>query len=179
MCVTMKDASPSQNNDHHPVTNYELTKVTKNCKTQIANIQVKYNGNNHSDEDVQSDKARDNIHKHEASSKTQRPKSYRIKRTGFPLVKPDAIRHHDTVVKCTPSEGSHTTSLIKGVPQPPCPTVRYTSGDAYLHSDSSSTLSSAWDIQMELQNENSETDKAPVAQFRRWLKDMEFSLTVL
>ena len=183
----MKDANPPQNNDHRQVTNDQLPRVTKNLKTQNLKTQnpenqVKYNGNNYSEEDiVQSDKAKDNIQNDDASSKTQLPNSYKpsINRTDFPLVKAYAIRHYDTVVKCRPSEGSHTTSLMAGVLQPPYPTARYTAGDAYLHSDSSSTLSSAWDIQLELQNENSETDKAPLAQFRRLLKDMEFSLTVL
>ena len=177
----MKDASPPQNNDHQQETNDYLPRVTNNCKTQNPKIEVKYNGNNDSEEDVKSDKTKDNIQKRDASSKTQLRKSYKpsIKRTDFPIVKPDAIRHHDTVVKCTPSKVTHTTSLIRGVPQPACPTVRYTTGDGYLHSDSSSTLSSAWDIELDLETENSEQDKAPLAQFRRWHKDMKFCLIVL
>ena len=137
MCVTMKDANPPQNNDHRQVTNDQLPRVTKYCKTQNPENQVKYNGNNYSEEDiVQSDKAKDNIQNYDAFSKTQLPNSYKtsINRTDFPLVKADAIIHHDTVVKCTPSDVTHSTSLIKGVPHPPCLTVRYTTGEGYLHS---------------------------------------------
>ena len=129
MCVTMKDANPPQNNDHRQVTNDQLPRVTKNCKTQNPENQVKYNGNNYTEEDiVQSDTAKDNIQNYDASSKTKLPNSYKpsMNRTDFPLVKADAIRHHDTVVKCSPSEGSHTTSLMACVLQPPYQTARYT-----------------------------------------------------
>jgi hypothetical protein len=153
MCVTMKDANLPQSNDHHQETKEELPRVTTNCKTQNPEIKAKYNANNNSEEDDQSKKAKDNIQKHDASLKTKLPKSYKpsIKRT----VKPDAIRHHDTVAKCTGSEVTHTTSLMSGVPQPPCPTVRHTAGEKYLQSDSSSTLSYAWDIELDLEDESS------------------------
>jgi hypothetical protein len=95
-----------------------------------------------------------------------------MQRTGFSITKFDAIRHHDTVAKSTTSEVTHTTSLMAGVPQPHCRTVRYTVGEKYLYIDSFSTLSSACDIELDLENENSQTDKAPLAQFRRWLTDM-------
>ena len=170
----MKDANLPQNNDHNRLTNDELSTVTKNGKTINSNIQVPDSGNHSSKEDVQREKPQDNIQKHDAPLKTKYSKSYkpRFNRTDFPLVKYDAIRHHDTVVKCKPSDVNHTTSLLQSIPQLFCPTVRYTAGEKYLHSDSSSTLSSAWDIELDLENENSEPDKAPLAQFRRWDKDI-------
>ena len=114
MCVTMKDASPPQNNDHQQETNDYLPRVTNNCKTQNPKIEVKYNGNNDSEEDVKSDKTKDNIQKRDASSKTQLRKSYKpsIKRTDFPIVKPDAITHYYILVKCIKSDVTHVIVFI-------------------------------------------------------------------
>jgi hypothetical protein len=172
----MKDANLPENKDHNRVTNDESSNVIKNHKAFDSNIQVHDSGNHSTAEDVQSEKSQDNIQKHAAPLKTKYTKSYkpRFKRTDFPLVKYDEITQHDTVVKCKPSDVNHTTSLIESIPQPFFPTVRYTAGEKYLHSDSSSTLSSAWDIELDLGNENSEQDKAPLAQFRRWHKDFQF-----
>ena len=172
----MEVAKFPQNNNHNRVANDDLSTVTKNGKAINFNIQVHVSGNHSSEEDVQSEKSHDNIQKHDVSMKTKHSKSYktRFKRTDFPLVKNDSIRHHDMVVKCNPSDVNPTTSLIQSIPQPFCPTGRNTAGEKYLHSDSSSTLSSAWDIELDLENKNSEQDKAPLAQFRRWHKDFQF-----
>ena len=55
--------------------------------------------------------------------------------------------------------------------------VRFTPDEKYstntqLQSDSSSTLSSAWDIEIQEVNRTTEPIKAPIAQFKRCLKDL-------
>ena len=128
----------------------------------------------------------------------------------FNTVTLDTTKHHDIIVKCNSSETRLTTSLkypnplIKPsqtlvkpiIPNENCPIIkhhstllRYTSSEKYssqskLQSESSSTLSSAWDIDVEVDtergnsqaNENWETGHAPLAYFRRWLKDLELRI---
>ena len=122
------------------------------------------------------------------------------------LVKHDTIRYHDIIVKCNPSEGCPTTSVkypdppVKPIYHENCPPVKYqdtlvkyNSCEKYasqtiflppkLESDSSSTLSSAWDIDVEVEterrnshaNESFEIGRAPLAHFRRCLKNKELN----
>ena len=101
----------------------------------------------------------------------------------------DNKRHHDIQVKC---EVLHATSspypqpLATPIPQYYCQTekyhdtlVRYNSSERYepqtvvlppqLPSDSSSTLSSAWDIDVDAETacDSDKIERAPIAHFRR------------